>query len=918
MPRIVPILFMMLLTGCGYHGCISQADVWSDVVRSVIYANPGKPVSGSIHWVKVDFPFSQNSDIELQVQHYGLNFCENEEVKGYKIEISDKAPLNKGETKQFKIRFNKELKKGDKIRFSLDPLREFVVNDEICRNLDEDIVVSDTDECLKNHIGNKHSVYFSSKIGAKSGFINSWYVSNGNGPPFITEAVTPYLISTKYDSNTYTNSGLKSNAQNYSGMTCKCDEGKGAAELCNNASCNTCSNSEILECAEKSDSKQNSADIARKRDEKLVKIREEIRKSREPQKKLFDEYATNVGYKVLCESMNNAQNAGTCKSVHLFTNTKYGKSLPFVKAVGLGKVRDKNVMIPELPGIKEDLSKVPEEFRELVKDAEGEKKKHEASSSSGQEYLLLDVDYVVETEGKEIVLLLSSEIERTAGSYSISVKRDCSDHMKASLVYGFFENDPTDVGNNNAKVEKIDFFKSEKTKINAGNGNLYIGVKDNGDGFDNNTGYFEIQAKTRRTSHRVFGYIAQWTENRVKTGLYGNRDDKTESVVHKLYRHISTSGPFTRMVNALLILYILLSSLYFFLGFSKSSLFQLVCMIAKIVVVIYVLRPDSWTFFNDHLFNFFIDGPKFLIGAMTGGLGSNGDFGFMDEILYRFGVSQTWIQLLALLFSGPVGWISVVLIFWGIIVLVQFLFQAIVIYLISIIAIALLLSIAPYFLICVLFKRTKSIFDMWIKVLLQTAVQPVLIFSCIALLINAINDVIYAMLNFEVCDACVYNIDLKITTLCILSFPLPVGVIPMTAINDTVRELYNTGESVLLGLPGPVFNILIFVALANAARDFVLNSGEMCSIMFGAFTNLSEVGSTAAQSLLSTFGLDKSTGQMLEHHRRQSALFDRGAGAGRDQHSIIGPMVGGGSAPLDGGGSRRRPIIHPHDPPSSF
>ena len=490
--------------------------------------------------------------------------------------------------------------------------------------------------------------------------------------------------------------------------------------------------------------------------------------------------------------------------------------------------------------------------------------------------------------------------------------------MSKSLVYGFFESYPSTEAAY-ASTKELDFMEP-KTKISAENAarDLYIGVKDNGDGFDNNIGYFEIQAKVRKNPPRFFGHIAKWTEERVKTGLYGNKSDKTESVVHRLYRHISTSGPFTKMVNALLILYILLSSLYFFLGFSKSSLFQLVCMIAKIIVVMYVLRPDSWAFFNDHLFNFFIDGPKFLIGAMTGDVGSDGDFGFMDGILYRFGVSQTWIQLLALLFSGPVGWISVGLIFWGIIVLVQFLFQAIVIYLISIITIALLLSIAPYFLICVLFKRTKSIFDMWIKVLLQTAVQPVLIFSCIALLINAINDVIYAMLNFEVCDACIYNIDLKVTTLCILSFPLPIGVIPMTAINDTVRELYNTDMPVLLGLPGPVFNILIFVALANAARDFVLNSGEMCSIMFGAFTNLSEVGSTAAQSLLSTFGLDKATGRMLEHHRHQSALFDRGAGAGRDQRSITGPMAGGGGAPSDGGGSRRRPVIHPQDPPSSF
>ena len=912
MPRIIPILFMILLAGCGYHGCISQADVWNDVVRSVVYANPGKQVVGDVHWVKVDFPFVKGEDIELQVQHSGLNFCENAEVKGIKLEVSENAPLGHGNSKEFEVRFPTKLKKGDVVRFSLDPLREFVIDDGICRNTDEDVVVSDVDGCLKNHIGARHSVYFSSIIGAKKGFLNSWYEKvSGNGPPFITEAVTPYLVLT----------GGKRESDSVPSIQEERSE-QGRCSATEKVNCLTFSNAEILECVNSllEKEKKDLVSYEEKKAQMLSAIRAEIRKLRKPLVMVLDEYATNVHYKKLCNGKKTTY--GECKGVHLFSGSgkKAPLQIPFVIPSDVMKRT-----VPSAQGIEEEklpgfsASDLYEEFASTYAKFKDTKGTEEHSNVvSEDQYLSLEQDYEIikENEGKAIKLTLKNvAFKKLAGSYSISVKRDCSKHVEDSLRYVFSESVPRDgeIG------QKIPFHSNPTYVIstNASNsGDLYIGVKDNGDGFDNNVGYFEIQAKARKSPPAVFSYVAEWTQKQVKQGLYGNQEGQVESTVHRLYRSISTSSQFTNMVNALLVLYVLLSSLYFVLGFSKSSMFQLVCMIAKIIVVIYVLRPDSWTFFNDHLFNFFIDGPKFLIGAMTSGVGSSGDFAFMDGILYRFGVSQTWIQLLALLFSGPVGWISVILIFWGLIVLVQFLFQAIVIYLISIITIALLLSIAPYFLICVLFKRTKSIFDAWIKVLLQTAMQPVLIFSCIALLINAINNVIYAMLNFEVCDACVYNIDLKITTLCILSFPLPVGIIPMTVINDTVRELYNTGEPILLGLPGPVFNILIFVALANAARDFVLNSGEMCSIMFGAFTNLSEVGSTAAQSLLSTFGLDSSTGQMLEHHKRQSALFDRGSGAGRDQRSIMGPMVGG--APLDGGGSRRRPVIHPEDPPASF
>ncbi|KJV87551.1 trbL/VirB6 plasmid conjugal transfer family protein, partial [Anaplasma phagocytophilum str. CRT53-1] len=905
MPRFVPIIFMLLLilTGCGYHGCISQANVYEDTVRSVVFANSGEKgqKDSSKYWTKVDFPLS-GKKLNLQVEHHHLNFCENAQIDAMELRISDSDPISAAKQKEFKFTFPVVIMPGEEIRFFLNPVNNFTIDDETCRNGKADIRVSDVGACLSSDIGNKYPLYFSSKLGGGSGYYNSWYKVAKGEAPYITDGIPEYLH--------ISGGGLlkPSSPENLGKEQDKL--------LCLNRGELEEYVDKLLEEEKKAneDSKEgtkNPAAEKEKRDKKLAEVRAKVRGVREKFKSSMDAYSLNVHCKKLCSGI--IDKSQECQGYHKLLQVQGEEErdvIPFVKLKGnsfaLSKLEKK-----ELPKGMEK-AQVPKEFARDFEDSKLEQAKATGTAfGQSEDYLVLNRAYTVNTDsrkfvpkssskkGDEISLLVEVPKEVSgdiAGSYTLSAKKDCSAHIGKSLYYVFSEGPPTFEPGPNNKSRQIDFIDTGSVFIDAvgEKGDLYFGIHDNGDGYENNVGYFEIHTKATKIPPRIFGHIVSWTEGKVRSALYGSSD--ADSVVHKLYRHISQSGPFMRMVNALLVLYVIVSALYFCFGFSKASIFQLFITVMKIMIVMYVLRPDSWTFFNDHLLSIFIDGPKFLIDAMTGGIGSGGDFGFMDGILYRFSVTQTWIQLLALIFAGPIGWLSVILIFWGIIVLIQFLFQAVVIYLVSIMTIALLLCIAPYFLICVLFKRTKSIFDMWIKVLLQTAMQPVLIFSCIALLVHAINEVIYAMLNFEVCDTCVFNIDLKLTTLCLLSFPLPIGIIPMIPITDTIREIHNTGEAMLIGLPGPIFNILIFLALVHAARDFVLNSGEMSSVMFGAFTNLSEVGTTAAQSLLSVVGLDRQTGQMLEQHQHQSELFSRGPGAGRQEGAFSGMMRGFGVA----------------------
>lgn len=326
-------------------------------------------------------------------------------------------------------------------------------------------------------------------------------------------------------------------------------------------------------------------------------------------------------------------------------------------------------------------------------------------------------------------------------------------------------------------------------------------------------------------------------------------------------------------------------------------------------------------FFNNHLFKLFTEAPIQLISIMTGqDPDTSTSFEFLDIILYRFSLSESWLQILALLFAGPVGWVSVVLIFWGLVVLFLTIATAVITYLISIILIGLLLSIAPFFIICILFRRTKAIFDSWIKSLVQTAMQPVIIFASFALLTQVIDNIIYAMFNFESCDVCVLRpeFDIGITTIgfCLLEFLLPLGFSPVSVFTDNVRDSVNSDTVMFIGLPMPIVNILIFVIMANATKHFVGSSGEMCTSIFGSFANLSMVAEGAKESALGIIGMDQNSRMQRSRYQQMNEMNNQDSDGERrrDPLDLHSPSRSDDSTNRTSRGG----VSIPENPPSSF
>ncbi|MGN7618508.1 MAG: type IV secretion system protein [Ehrlichia sp.] len=525
--------------------------------------------------------------------------------------------------------------------------------------------------------------------------------------------------------------------------------------------------------------------------------------------------------------------------------------------------------------------------------------------------------------GKDLYLTLHTPQGKSlTGQYKIEVTKDCSNHVKDSLYYvisrGVPKMKPGDAG-----TTRIDFANNEDVVVSLAekdtSGELYFGVKDNGDGYENNTGYFKILITAKKKIPSIFSYIVEQLKGSLDRGLYGTSSTNS-GAVHIIYNNLIKNTHFIKIVNALLVLYILINALFYCVGFSKASIFDLLVITLKICMVIYVIGPNSWEFFNDHLFKLFTEAPVQLVAIMTGQDSEKStSFEFLDLMLYRFSLSDTWLQILALLFTGPVGWVGVTLIFWGLIVLFLTIATAVITYLISIVLIGLLLSIAPFFIICILFRRTKAIFDAWIKSLVQTAMQPVIIFASFALLSQVIDSIIYAMFNFESCDACVIRpvIDIGIMKIpiCILEFLLPLGFSPISTFDDTIRDAVNGGPVMFVGLPMSIVKILIFVIVVNATKHFIGSSGEMCTSIFGSFANLSMVAENAKESALGIIGMDQNSRMQRARYEQMASLNNQSSDGERKRDSFESQLSTDNNASAR---QSRNGVSIPENPPSSF
>lgn len=509
--------------------------------------------------------------------------------------------------------------------------------------------------------------------------------------------------------------------------------------------------------------------------------------------------------------------------------------------------------------------------------------------------LKLNHDYGVNKKvkpGSSVMLAIASNgnyfLHR--GGYHVEVTRSCNFDSGKKLYMYLGDSPPGDPSvrktNNFKKVKKLDKITEDNVDyyiidgshlVNEESKKIYFGINvenvEKDDITDKDSKYYEDNKYTvnlflkrkindfiSSTVNKIFDFITDGSEDGIK-------------IPYKEYRKRLLQG-----IRALLILYVIFTVVGYMLGTIQLSKFDFIIRIFKIAFIAFAFSDRSWEFFGTTLSGLFVDGSIYLVDSFSGYIGEGGKkFAFLDLTAGVLFTGETWLKFLSLMLSGPFGFIAFLAILYATFVFLRCIISATFKYVISTVLVAFLLSLAPLFIVFILFQQTKTLFDNWIKTLAHVSLQPVILFSSLSLLNQLMYSVLYNLTNFSACYQCLISVNFLSYDLCLMKSILPLGYSPGTSVDVAL----STGERAgghFAALPIDLIQAFIYLIIASAMEAFVSISETMAQALFssgyGVAQSVSHISRSASQAMLSTVGLDDRTQNMI-HNIKQGMSKDR-------------------------------------------
>ncbi len=308
---------------------------------------------------------------------------------------------------------------------------------------------------------------------------------------------------------------------------------------------------------------------------------------------------------------------------------------------------------------------------------------------------------------------------------------------------------------------------------------------------------------------------------------------------------ISDSG-FRKALQALATLYIMFYGIMFTFGMVQITLFDFCIRMIKIGIIVLLLSPQAWSFFNNIVVRFFNAGTDAWINQVSAAvlnqpLPNNAPpFYVIDQALTKAVSAKMAVTLMAMFFTPPYGPIFGLLLALGLGTFVRAILTAAWVYLMSLILKALLFGVAPIFLAFILFVRTRYLFDGWLNQIVNATLQPILLFTFLAFFVVLVN---VAIDNIFVTPVCWTEWSESLR-----GSPFSVHYWRFTLCNGGTCEPYGgawsfDGPQTATGpiFPIDILGILVLVMLADLASRFngivVLIASDLAS----ASTNLASM-----------------------------------------------------------------------------
>lgn len=229
----------------------------------------------------------------------------------------------------------------------------------------------------------------------------------------------------------------------------------------------------------------------------------------------------------------------------------------------------------------------------------------------------------------------------------------------------------------------------------------------------------------------------------VITSLSNEITTTLRSLSSRMFTGIAQGLSQSGLIKNLCMLYILIYGVLFMFGAAQMSLYDFIVRMAKVYAVLAITYNGA--FLYSLMYRIFETGTEELIDAvvasMYGGTGG-GALGAMDNLLNITFSPKMMVIIAAIATTGTYGPILFIIISTSINSIISSILNAMWVYLMAKVVRCLLFGVAPIFIACVLFQKTRDLFNGWLNQLVNSCLQPVLLFAFFAFFIHVMVDVI--------------------------------------------------------------------------------------------------------------------------------------------------------------------------------
>lgn len=426
--------------------------------------------------------------------------------------------------------------------------------------------------------------------------------------------------------------------------------------------------------------------------------------------------------------------------------------------------------------------------------------------------------------------------------------------------------------------------QSSPTQIKDVNGTVYLGIKGlnksetfnaqyipNG-GVESSSNAYGVTFSIPTFNHTLSESIVVPFIDFINKILYG--EDYMSGVIPQLFNAI-----FSRLkiiIQLLIVMYITFFGYAYLFGLVQNSQKELLSRLIKIAIImgIFIAGSNAWNFLGINIYLFFVKGVDQLFSLLEySTLEIDSKFGFIDRTLGPLLDGNTWVRLFSLFLAGPIGWLVLATIIWGIGQFMSVCLEVIMHYFMMIVGMGWLLSLTPLFIMFKLFNATKEMFDAWIKLMTSFSLKPLFLIVTIALLNETLFWSMNQLINFSSCGGgCAIFMNIGESNpedpfgFCLLPSNLPAEYANDIGISNRLLNVKDSPESKFMGLPFGIMPLIMFLIITNMMRLFSTSIADtVIQSITGTMGSMQGAARQGAEAIRSIIGKDAETKRTLRN-----------------------------------------------------